>query len=93
VIDVRRGKKRRTDQKGRLRRARFLPTRTCARSGKYCFPDRRAAQRALRDAAEGRRMAAIALGDPNASRRHEQRAYKCPHCGSWHLTSRPFAAG
>lgn len=23
------------------------------------------------------------------SRRHERRLYRCPHCGSWHLTSEP----
>ncbi|TWP36369.1 hypothetical protein [Leekyejoonella antrihumi] len=86
---VRKRSKRLTDRLGLWRRAHYPPTRTCSATGKYCFPDRRAARRALQDAAAARRIAAEALGDPNVSRRHECRAYRCTHCRAWHLTSHP----
>lgn len=83
------GAARRRDRKGRLQRAPYLPTRTCPASGKYCFPDKRAVRCALRRAADARRRTAVQLGDAGLSSRREVRAYKCPHCRAWHLTSRP----
>lgn len=48
---------------------------TCPRTGKARFRDRGAAQEALNG---------IDYSNPN---RREQRAYKCPLCRGWHLTS------
>lgn len=30
-----------------------------------------------------------AASEGQLSRRHEQRIYRCPSCGAWHLTSKP----
>lgn len=55
---------------------------TCLPTGKLRFRDKKSALEVLHAA-----VAAAALNP--GSRRREQRAYKCPHCRGWHLTSRP----
>lgn len=75
---------------GKLRhRCTARPLSTCAATGRYCFEDRRAATRALREAAYARRIAAVEFHDPGAESRSELRISTCPHCWSWHLTSQP----
>lgn len=64
----------------RTRRVKDVPT--CASSGKRRYRDKKSAPKLLRTA-----VAAAALNP--ASRRREQRAYKCLDCRGWHLTSRP----
>jgi hypothetical protein len=64
----------------RTRRAQDMPT--CVSSGKRRYRDKKSALQVLRTA-----VAAAAL-NPD-SRRREQRAYRCPDCHGWHLTSRP----
>ena len=64
----------------RTRRAQDIPT--CVSSGKRRYRDKKSALQVLRTA-----VATAAL-NPD-SRRREQRAYKCPDCRGWHLTSRP----
>ncbi|MDR3084300.1 MAG: hypothetical protein LBV60_25870 [Streptomyces sp.] len=57
--------------------AKARTSSTC-QTGKQRFRDRLAAQLAL-----------VRIGNSNSSRRRETRAYRCPHCRGWHLTSRP----
>ena len=54
---------------------RRAPAATC-RTGKARYRDGVAAKLAL------------ARIDPGDGRRRERRAYRCPHCRGWHLTSR-----
>lgn len=55
-----------------------LPADNCP-SGKRAYPTELAARRELRAVRKTRRAAAPA---------HETRAYLCPLCGGWHLTSK-----
>ncbi|MFI8962091.1 hypothetical protein ACIGO8_08240 [Streptomyces sp. NPDC053493] len=55
---------------------RHAPAASC-RTGKARYRDEVAAKLAL---------ARIDTGHGN---RRERRAYRCPHCRGWHLTSRP----
>ena len=49
---------------------------TGCRTGKQRYRDRIAALLALTEL-------------PDTPKRREQRAYRCPHCRGWHLTSQP----
>jgi hypothetical protein len=62
----------------RPRRPQDVPT--CLATGKLRFRDKKSALQALHAV-----VAAAALNP--ASRRREQRVYKCQQCGGWHLTS------
>jgi hypothetical protein len=53
---------------------------------KVTWPTEQEARQALLDAK-------IAKGLKRNSRRREQRAYWCPRCQGWHLTSRPAPRG
>lgn len=55
---------------------------TCLVSGKIRFRDHREAVRALHSAALAREFSG------GATRRAECRAYACPSCQGWHLTSK-----
>jgi hypothetical protein len=57
---------------------------TCIFSGKIQFPTK------AEDDAEIKVCRAKAPINP---RRREKRCYRCPHCGAWHLTSRPKRVG
>ena len=59
--------------------------RVCPVNGKKQFPTRLLAELEL-EFVKGER-AAGRMDDE----RVEQRAYECPHCDTWHLTSRPLA--
>ncbi|CAM2852393.1 hypothetical protein [Skermania piniformis] len=58
-----------------------LPRIAACTTGKLAYADR--------DTAE----ATLASMDRRDQRRREQRVYKCPFCGGWHLTSQPYRVG
>ena len=58
----------------------------CPKAGKRRFRDQHEAVRALHRAAVARQYAAA---DESETNRHECRAYRCPSCRGWHLTSQP----
>lgn len=66
----------------RVGSTRRVPAARCA-SGKRGYTDQTTAEAVL-----GRIWAT-----PKPGRRLECRAYQCPNCGQWHLTSMPLANG
>lgn len=62
-------------------RAKKRPKPKCPEYGKVCFPTELEAVSAI----------AGITRDPR-DRKKPVRAYKCPACASWHLTSRPKTA-
>lgn len=73
----------RTDvRNGRPRRPHAWPL--CPVTGKARFGERRDARQALERAAHLRAIAAL---DGRESAAQMRRAYRCPFCDGWHLTS------
>ncbi len=57
--------------------------RGCNKTLKRRYATEQAAQRVLLSARIKRSL-------HDNDRRHEERAYQCPFCDGWHLTSQPF---
>lgn len=76
---------RETNRPTRRRSRRPHDMATCHRGGKVRYRDKKSALQVLRSA-----QAAAAL-HPGSDRR-EKRAYRCPTCNGWHLTSWPKPA-
>lgn len=68
-------------RKRRDRQAQAAKLPRCPASGKVRFADSLDAERAVAQA-----ILASGSGNP---RRREERAYRCPDCDGWHLTSKP----
>lgn len=64
----------------RIRRSRRRKAK-CDETGKTRFPDRNSATNALRAIRE--------VGSIDAGGKLPQRAYRCPFCNGYHLTSQP----
>lgn len=69
-------------------RTHYRFTSKCWQTGKLRYPDQSAAKDALTSIAYRRALASRGSGE---SRRSECRAYWCPRCHGWHLTSQPLA--
>lgn len=67
-------------ERPRKKKARRLEFGRCG--GKRRYRDKREAERSMHGIAAGRGRARLKDADPC-------RAYECPNCHGWHLTSRP----